>query len=219
MTEEVKPRVRVIRKQVEGIRLSLGSVLLMLCCTFLLILSTFVQLNITHFIIPSGLFSGEHLVASDFIHTYKIIPQLPIVMFIGAFLGRKYGITSILLYILLGLFIIPVFALGGGPKYVFEYGFGYILAYIPAVFFAGSILKSGFTNRNIAQAVLVGVLTIHLVGILYMLFIASLRHEGWEFMSGWIIAQSGIKIVYDFIFSFISVFLAKYAKIILWFYM
>ena len=45
-------------------------------------------------------------------------------------------IYSILLYILLGLFAIPVFALGGGPKYIFEYGFGYILAYIPAVFFA-----------------------------------------------------------------------------------
>lgn len=219
MTEEVKPRIRVIKKEVEGIRLSIGSILLMLCCTFLLILSTFIQINITHFIIPSGLFSGEHLVTSDFIHTYKLIPQLPIVMFIGAFLGRKYGITSILLYILIGLFIIPVFALGGGPKYIFEYSFGYILAYIPAVFFAGSILKSGFSNRNIAQAVLVGVLTIHLIGILYMLFIASLRHEGWAFVSGWISAQSGIKIIYDFIFSFIAVFAAKYAKIVLWFYM
>ena len=100
-----------------------------------------------------------------------------------------------------------------------EYSFGYILAYIPAVFFAGSIWKSGYTNRNIAQAVLVGVLTIHLVGILYMFFIASLKHEGWEFIRTWIVAQSGIKIVYDFVFSFIAVFIAKYAKIILWFYM
>lgn len=219
MTEEVKPRIRVIRKQIEGIRLSFGSILLMLCCTFLLIMSTFVQFNINHFIIPAGLFSGEHLVMSDYIHTYKLIPQIPVVMFIGAFLGRKYGITSILLYILLGLFIIPVFALGGGPKYILEYSFGYILAYIPAVFFAGSILKSGFTNRNIIQAVLVGVLTIHVIGILYMLFIASIRHEGWGFMSGWFTAQSGIKIIYDFIFSLIAVLVAKYSKIILWFYM
>ena len=156
---------------------------------------------------------------SDFIHTYKLIPQIPVVMFIGAFLGRKYGITSLLLYILLGLFIIPVFALGGGPKYVFEYGFGYILAYIPAVFFAGSILKSGFTNRNILHAVLVGVLTIHIIGVLYMLFIAGLKHEGTTFMWGWICAQSGVKIIYDFIFSFAAVFAAKYAKIVLWFFM
>ncbi len=219
MTTAVKPRVRVVKRQIEGIRLSMGSILLMLCCTFLLIISTFVQVNITHFTIPSGLFSGGNLGISDFIHTYKLIPQLPIVMFIGAFLGRKYGITSILLYILLGLFVIPVFALGGGPKYIFEYSFGYIFAYIPAVFFAGSILKGGFTNKNIIQAVLVGVLTIHLIGILYMLFIASLRHEGWEFVSSWIVAQSGIKIIYDLILSLMAVFVAKYAKIVLWFYM
>ena len=160
------PKIRVIKKQIEGIRLSFGSLLLILCCTFLLILATFIQINVTHFIIPSGLFSGEQLNVVDFIHTYKLIPQIPVVMFIGAFLGRKFGTMSILLYILLGLFIIPVFALGGGPKYIFEYSFGYILAYIPAIFFAGSILKSGFTNRNMLHAVLVGVLTIHLIGVL-----------------------------------------------------
>ena len=218
MTEAI-PRLRVIKKQIEGIRLTFGSMLLMLCCTFLIILATFLQLNISHFTIPAGLFSGADLSVNDYIHTYKFIPQIPVIIFTGAFLGRRYGITSILLYILLGLFIIPVFALGGGPKYIFEYGFGYILAYIPAVFFAGSILKSGYTNRNMLHAVLVGVFTIHLIGILYMLFIAALKHEGWAFMSGWICAQSGIKIVYDFIFSFAAVFVAKYAKIILWFFM
>ena len=219
MTQVSSLKIRVIKKQIEGIRLTFGSLLLILCCTFMLILATFVQLDVTHFIIPKAIFSGADLKISDFIHTYKLIPQIPVVMFIGAFLGRKYGITSLLLYILLGLFIIPVFALGGGPKYVFEYGFGYILAYIPAVFFAGSILKSGFTNRNILHAVLVGVLTIHIIGVLYMLFIAGLKHEGTTFMWGWICAQSGVKIIYDFIFSFAAVFAAKYAKIVLWFFM
>ena len=52
-----------------------------------------------------------------------------------------------------------------------------------------------------------------------MLFIAGLRHEGSEFMLGWIAAQSGVKIIYDFVFSFAAVFVAKYAKIILWFFM
>ena len=220
MTEKVaEPRVRVIKKQIEGIRFSFGTLLLILCCTFLIVLATFTQFNVIHLIIPSGVFSGANLSPQDYIHSYKLIPQVPIIMFVGAFLGRKYGITSILLYILLGLFIIPVFALGGGPKYVFEYSFGYILAYIPAVFFAGSILKSGFTNRNILHAVLVGILTIHVIGILYMLFIAGLKHDGLTFMGGWIASQSGVKIVYDLIFSFATVFVAKYAKIVLWFFM
>jgi len=193
---------RFIKKQIEGIRFSAGTLILILCCIFLIILSTFIQFDITHFIIPKSLFVKE--LDNSYLYTYKLIPQIPVILFVGAFLGRKYGIISILLYILLGLFIIPVFALGGGPSYVLEYGFGYILAYIPAVFFSGSILKSGFTNRNIIHAVIVGVLTIHVIGILYMLFIAGLKHEGWAFMQGWIYAL---------------IFLAKYAKIILWFYM
>ena len=219
MTDKPAPRIRVVKKEIEGIRLTFGSLLLILCCTFLIILSTFMQFNVNHFILPMGLFKGEQLSLSDYIYTYKLIPQIPIVMFVGDFLGRKYGITSILLYILLGLFVIPIFALGGGPGYIFEYSFGYILAYIPAVFFAGSILKSGYTNRNILHAVCVGVLTIHLIGILYMLFIAGVKHEGPEFIQGWILAQSGVKIIYDLVFSFAAIFIAKYAKIILWFFM
>lgn len=210
---------RLIKKEIEGIRFTFGSLILVISCMFLLVLATFFQLKITHFVIPAELFRGESLVIKDFLYTYKYIPQIPVVLFIGAFLGRKYGISAILLYILIGLFAIPVFALGGGFKYIFEFGFGYILAYIPAVFFAGSILKSGFTMRNILHAVFVGVLTIHLIGILYMLFIACLRHEGWSFINGWITAQSGIKIIYDIIFGFASVFIAKYAKIVLWFFM
>ena len=51
MTENTpKPRIRVIKKQIEGIRLSFGSILLILCCTFLIILSTFIQFNVNHFV-------------------------------------------------------------------------------------------------------------------------------------------------------------------------
>lgn len=215
MTNEVK----IVKKQIEGIRLTPDSILLILACSFLIILATFVQLDITHFILPKGIFQGENLAFKDYLFTYKFIPQIPVVMFVGAFLGKKYGIISILLYILLGLFVIPVFALGGGPKYIIEYGFGYIMAYIPAVFFADTILNNGFSTKNILKATVVGVLTIHLIGVLYMLFVASIRHEGWLFMQSWICAQSGIKILYDVVFSFCALFATRYLKIILWFYM
>lgn len=212
-------QVKLIKKQIEGIRFNLSTLLLILCCSFLIVFSTFWQFDVSHLIIPFDKFGTDGLNIKDFIYTYKFIPQIPVIMFVGAFLGRKYGIVSILLYILAGLFAIPVFALGGGPGYVLEYGFGYILGYIPAVFFAGSILKSGFTVKNMLKAVIVGVLTIHVIGVLYMLFIACIRHEGGEFIKGWICAQSGIKIIYDMIFSFALVFTVKYAKIVLWFFM
>ena len=218
--KESEAEKRLRYRQIFGIRLSLGSIMLMILSAFLLALATFIKFDLTHYIIPFDIFDESVIHnPSDFLKTVTIIPQIPIVIFIAAMLGRKYGITSILLYIIAGLSIFPVFALGGGPSYILEYGFGYILGYIPAVFFAGSILKSGYSYKNIAQAALVGVLTIHILGVFYMLFLASLHHEGNEFIQGWILAQSGTKIIYDFILSFLLVLVAKYARILLWIFM
>lgn len=215
-----KLRVKTVKpKKRKGIRLGVGSLVFLVFCAFILVISTFLQLDITHFIIPSKLFSGEPTKLSDFIYTYKFIPQIPAVMFVVGLLGRRLGITSILLYIITGLFFLPVFALGGGWRYIFEYGFGYILAYLPAAFFAGGILKRGYSYKNSAKAVLVGVLTIHILGILYMICLASLRQAGWGFVGDWIVSQSGIKIIYDFIFSYIFVLVAKYLRIVLWLYL
>lgn len=215
-----KLRVKTVKpKKRKGIRLGVGSLVLLIFCSFLLVISTFLQLDITHFIIPTKLFSGAPTQIKDFIFTYKFIPQIPAVMFIVGLLGRRLSITSILLYIITGLFFLPVFALGGGWRYIFEYGFGYILAYVPAAFFTGMILKKGYSYKNTAKAVFVGVLTIHLLGIIYMMCLASLRHTGWGFVGDWIVAQSGLKIIYDFIFSYILVLVAKYLRIILWLYL
>lgn len=219
MTEKSNIEQRLRYRHIFGIRLSAGSIMLTVFCAFLLVLATFIKINLTHYIIPFDIFNGEQHCHEDFLKTVTIIPQIPMVMFIGAFLGRKYGIASILIYILTGLFILPVFALGGGLRYVLEYGFGYIIGYIPAIFFAGSILKSGYTYRNIAHSMLVGVLTIHVIGVFYMLFLAGIRQEGREFILGWIAAQSGIKILYDFIIAYIAALFAKYARLLLWIFL
>lgn len=218
--KESEAERRLRYRQIFGIRLSLGSIMLMVFGAFVLTMATFIKFNLTHYILPLDIFDESVIhKPADFLKTVTIIPQIPVVMFIGALLGRKYGITSILMYILAGLFLVPVFALGGGPGYIFEYGFGYIIGYIPGIFFAGTILKNGFTYKNIAKAMFVGVLTIHIIGVLYMLFLAGLKHEGNEFIKGWIMAQSGLKIFYDFILSFLMVLVAKYARILLWIFM
>ena len=223
MTEEaVQPRVKTVRSSnntKSGLKFSFSSLVLIIFCSFLLVISTFIKLNIIHFSIPSEMFSGRELKIQDYVHTFNLIPQVPAVMFIAGLLGRKFGLASVLIYILTGLFILPVFALGGGWRYLGEYGFGYILAYIPAVYLTGTILKSGFTYKNIGKAVFVGIFTIHIIGILYMLAVAGIRHEGLMFTTGWILAQSGVKIIYDFILSYLSVLVAKYARLVLWLYM
>ncbi len=223
MTEEAqikRLRVRTVKpKKRKGVRLGVGSLVLLIFCSFLIVIATFLQLDVTHFIIPSKLFTGEPLTIKDFIFTYKYIPQVPAILFITGLLGRRLGITSILLYIITGLFFMPVFALGGGWRYIFEFGFGYIIGYLPAAFAASTILKRGYSYKNTAKAVLAGVLTIHATGVLYMILLAFLKHMGLSFIFDWIISQSGIKILYDFVFSYLAVLVAKYARIILWLYL
>ena len=137
---------------------------------------------------------------------YRYIPQIPMVFFIIALLGRKFGILAICGYILLGMFF-PIFALGGGITYLFEYRFGYILAFIPAVFFTGTLLKIKTDFLRIVLMSILGVAAIHILGILYMLFIATLRHTPFEMVAGWIAAQSGIQIIYDIFFTILAIYI------------
>jgi len=222
MTKRIEKQLNKFRYQNQPLRLNLGVLVLTGICAFLIVIATFTQFDFNHFIIPFDAFRyfGADFknpeVMQHFIKHYRYIPQVPMIMFIVALLGRRFGIASVLIYILVGLFLAPVFALGGGFDYVFQYGFGYILAYIPAVFFAGSILRSGLTYRNMGQATLVGVLIIHIVGILYMLFMATLQREDSALMLGWIAAQSGVKIIYDLILGFVAMVAARYTKKLLW---
>ncbi len=210
--EAMLPKIKRISKEKKKLKIPVLNILLVLFCSFLLMISTFIQLNITHFIIPHDIISNHTLTKKEFLYTFSIIPQIPAVMFVAGVLGRKLGITSVLIYILTGLFFLPVFALGGGIKYLLEPGFGYIAAYIPAVFFAGSILSCGFSIKNILKATLIGVVTIHFIGIIYMLFICAIKHEGTAFIKGWILSQSLLKLAYDYALSLASLFVAKYVN-------
>lgn len=222
MTKRIENQLNRFKYQNQPLRLNLGVLVLVGLCSFLIVISTFVQLDFNHFILPFDFMSyldadfKNPAVAAHFMKHYRYIPQVPMIMFIVVLLGRRFSLGSVLIYIIVGLFFAPVFALGGGVNYVFQYGFGYILAYIPAAFFSGSIIKNGLTYLNMAQATLVGVLTIHIVGVLYMLFIATLQKENAAFILGWISAQSGTKILYDLFFGFIAMILAKITKKILW---
>lgn len=211
MTEEVLiPKMKRLEKKQRKIKIPLLNIVIILFCSLLIVGATFINIDLKHYIIPAEIFSHKALTSDDFISSFYIIPQIPIIMFICSMLGKRMALTSVLLYIITGLLIAPVFALGGGLRYIGEYSFGYILAYIPAIIFSGNILKRNYSFKNMIQATLCGVLTIHFLGIIYMIIIALLKHEGSAFISGWIGAQSGLKIVYDLIASFVFVLIGKY---------
>ena len=208
-SEVLIPKMTRIDKKKRRVKIPLINFVVIIFCTLLIIASTFININLKHYIIPMDLFTNKNLSMDNFIFCIPFIPQVPIVMFICSVLGRRMALTSVLLYLIIGLFFVPVFALGGGIKYFGEYGFGYILAYIPALLIAGRLLDK-YSFLDMIKATLAGVFTIHICGIFYMLFVALIKQAGSMFILGWITAQSGLKIIYDLIASFVLILIGKY---------
>ena len=221
MTKRISKQLNSFKYKGEPIKITLGTLLLTCFCILLLIMATFTQITFSHFHIPIDAISfmnqepTDYQIMSHFTKTYRYIPQIPTVFFIVALLGRKFGILAICGYIILGMFY-PIFALGGGLNYFFEYGFGYILAFIPAIFFSGTLLKIKSDFFRIVLLSILGVLAIHILGVLYMLFITTLRHTSMDLVSSWIISQSGVQILYDVFFSILAVYLGRFSRRLLW---
>lgn len=221
MSKRISDQINSFKYKGEPIRVTLGTLVMTGLSIILLIIATFSQITILHPYIPLDTFDfmstspNDMEVIRHFIKSYDYIPQIPVLFFIVALMGRKFGITAIIGYIILGMFL-PIFALGGGISYLFEYGFGYILAYLPAVFFAGTLLKGKTDYLRIPVIALFGVVTIHILGILYMLFISTLRHAPIELVTSWIASQSGVQMLYDVFFTIIAIILGKQLRKLLW---
>ena len=183
MSEEILiPKMERIDRTKRNIRIPWLNISVIFLSTLLIILSTFLNIIIRHYIIPPNLFTSENLNSGDFIKNISYIPQIPVIIFICAVLGKRMSITSIILYLIIGLSFAPVFALGGGWKYIGEYGFGYLLAYIPSVFVCTNILKEKYTLVNMLKATICAVLIIHFIGILYMILISIVKQSGIDFV-------------------------------------
>jgi biotin transporter BioY len=131
-------------------------------------------------------------------------------------LDREFTLITVAIYILLGFIGYPIFAMGGGWHYIFQYGVGYIISYIPAVFFSGLILNRKYNIKNVFKAVLAGVIIINIIGALVLLIIACLKHESWFMIKNMLYSLSGFKFIYDIVFSIIAVYLALITKKLLW---
>lgn len=95
----------------------------------------------------------------------------------GLLLGSFTGLLSQIVYILMGLVGLPVFAgSSAGLQYITQPSFGFILAFALAAFVVGLITekhaKIGILRCGIASAI--GLIIIYVVGILYFFAIKNL---------------------------------------------
>ena len=202
--------------------LSIGALTVVLFCTFLIIISTFTPIYPKIFSIPQEAFANPTEFFSKIHSIDKItktvyyIPQIPIIIMIAAILGPRLGLLSVLVYIIVGLTGFPVFASGGGLNYYTQLGFGYILGFIPGMYTTGNILSGKLKPFTTFRASIIGVIAIHIVGIIYLTTILFIKHESIFAIFGWIWQLSGMQFFYDIIFAMLAILIGRFLRKILW---
>ena len=114
---------------------------------------------------------------------FLIVPftlQTFFVLLSGNLLGARYGALSQALYIMIGLIGLPIFALGGGPGYIVQPTFGYLMAYPLGAFISGILIQLIFQHKKdnlyskrkffltIFAANMLSLLLIFLAGVSYL---------------------------------------------------
>lgn len=96
--------------------------------------------------------------------------QVSFVTLAGMLLGKKYGMFSVIIYVILGLAGLPIFSKGGGIGYVLQPSFGYLIGFIGAAFVTGYVTykKPTLTIGRLIGANFAGLAVIYSVALLYV---------------------------------------------------
>ena len=102
--------------------------------------------------------------------------QLLFTTLAGAILGGRRGAASVGVYVLLGLVGVPVFTSGGGPSYIFQPTFGYLLGFIGGAGLTGYLAhqSSHPSLKDLLIANFAGLIVIYTAGMAYLTMINNL---------------------------------------------
>ncbi|MBR5250452.1 MAG: biotin transporter BioY [Clostridia bacterium] len=131
---------------------------------------------ITYIAISVGLIIVGALVKIPF--ALPLTLQLPVFLLTTFILG-EYAVISAIIYLVLGLVGLPIFAFGGGLGYVFQPSFGYIIGFVIACFVCGKLFNPLPTGNRITikKAFFVTLLflaIVYFVGVIYFVFVSKL---------------------------------------------
>lgn len=151
--------------------------------------------------------------------------QIVIVYLLTPILGLRDGLKVSFSYLILGLLGLPVFAAGGGLYYVLKPTFGFLLVFsiFPLVqFFLRKLFRKVSNPIQIFISNYISLLFIHLVGVIYKIFILNIiTINGIEQFKSILEFSTLIDFSSDLILvtlvSLIEIFIYKYNKKILYF--
>jgi biotin transport system substrate-specific component len=91
------------------------------------------------------------------------------VLLSGLILGKTYASLTMICYLVLGLFGLPIFSQGGGFGYLVSPTFGYLIGFVAAGWVTGKLATGGYL-----KAAFVGLGVIYLFGTAYYYLLATL---------------------------------------------
>ena len=115
---------------------------------------------------------------SNNIFEMPITWQIPTIILLTLIFHKKVVFRAFSIYIILGLFILPVFNQGGSIGYLLTPNFGYLLGFIPGAWICGNLaFQTDPKLELLAFNCLCGLFTVHLTGLAYLIIIYIL---GWK---------------------------------------
>lgn len=199
-------------------RISLNGLLIGMLSVLLLVVMGFVPVSL-----PSVLNIGSDATSYEQLSKLQYTFQIPLALFIGALLGPFMGTASVLLFLVVGLAVYPVFANGGGWQYVFQPGFGYLLgtlcmAYLLGKTFHKAFQKHGNVSRSlkIFTSAFTAVLLVHVIGVVYLLGLAIGGQLAWAELPGWILRLSVETAPYDMLATAVFLCMVRQIRLALW---
>lgn len=75
--------------------------------------------------------------------TLPMTLQVPALLLTALVCGPRSAMLAAVAYLSIGLFQLPVFQGGGGPGYLLEPGFGYLVGFVPAAWLSGRLTRQG----------------------------------------------------------------------------
>lgn len=93
----------------------------------------------------------------------------------GLILGARLSAIAVAAYILLGLIGVPVFASGGGPAYMMQPTFGYLLGFVLQAWFCGKFSRKvkNISFRSLLAVNFGGMVIVYLIGISWFYIISN----------------------------------------------
>ncbi len=95
--------------------------------------------------------------------------QIPIIIFLTIIFSGEFLTIVYAIYILIGLFFLPVFSDGGSLGYILTPNFGYLIGIFPLISIINILNnKNNFSFIKFMKYALIGLIMMHFTGIIYL---------------------------------------------------